>query len=306
MIKKAIIPVAGFGTRFLPASKAQPKQMLPVVDKPVIQYIVEEAVLSGIEEIIFITSQNTHALEDYFDSNFELEYLLEQKNKMDILEEIRKISMLAKFAYVRQKSPKGDGDAIRQAAHLVGDEPCAVLFGDDIVQSETPCLKQLMNVFEKFKDVVVAVKRVPEESVSQYGVIGGIQIEDRLYQVHTLIEKPKKEEAPSNLAIIGKYIITPDVFEILLDPKTKYFSGEVRLADAFSELLKKKPLYAFEFEGRRYDCGSKLGLLEANVEFGLLHKELGNDFQKFLESINHAHKKNHRVSSPSSASSGRV
>ncbi len=284
MIKKAIIPVAGFGTRFLPASKAQPKEMLPVVDKPIIQYIVEEAVASGIEEIIFITGQNKRAIEDHFDSNFELESLLEQKEKKSVLNEIRKISSLAKFAYVRQKSPKGDGDAIRQAAHLVGDEPCAILFGDDIVQSEVPCLKQLMNIFEKFGDSVVAVERVPKEDVSHYGIIGGTQLEDRLYQVNTLIEKPTLEEAPSNLAIIGKYIITPEVFEILLDPATTYKSGEVRLIDAFTALLLKKPIYALEFTGIRYDCGNKLGLLKANVEFGLSHPELGEYFRAFLKS----------------------
>lgn len=289
MIKKAIIPVAGFGTRFLPASKAQPKEMLPVVDKPIIQYIVEEAVASGIEEIIFITGQNKRAIEDHFDSNFELEYLLEQKNKRPVLNEIQKISSLAKFAYVRQKSPRGDGDAIRQAAHLIGDSPCAVLFGDDIVQSKVPCLLQLMKIFEKFGDTVVAVERVPKKEVQHYGIIGGTKMKERLYQVNTLIEKPKKEKAPSNLAIIGKYIITPEVFEILLNPNTIYKSGEIRLIDALGTLLLKKPIYALEFEGYRYDCGNKLGLLKANVEFGLSHHEIKKPFQIFLKSKLYAH-----------------
>ncbi len=283
MIKKAIIPVAGFGTRFLPASKAQPKEMLPVVDKPIIQYIVEEAVASGIEEIIFITGQNKRAIEDHFDSNFELEHLLENKNQEDVLEEIQRISSLAKFAYVRQKKPRGDGDAIRQAAHLVGDEPCAVLFGDDIVLSEKPCLRQLIDIFEKYQKSVIAVQKVPKEIISRYGVIGGTEIENRVWEVRRVVEKPKPEEAPSDLAIIGKYIITPEVFDILLRMNNTENQEELRLAHAFQKMLPKQPLYALEFEGKRFDCGTKIGLLMANVEFGLKHPDTKKEFSEFLK-----------------------
>lgn len=282
MIRKAILPVAGFGTRFLPATKAQPKEMLTLVDKPVIQYIVEEAVASGIKEIIFITGHSKRSIEDHFDSNFELEYRLKQSKKLIPLREIKKISRLARFAYVRQQNPKGDGDAVLQALHLVGNEPCAVLFGDDIVDNPTPCLQQMIRVFEKYNDPIIAVKRVPKKDVSSYGIVDTVKIEKRIYQISSLVEKPSPQKAPSNLAIIGKYIITPPIFQAL---KTAHTSNgnEIRLIDAFREVVKKIPLYAYEFEGARYDCGNKLGFLKATVDFALKHKTLKKPFKQYLK-----------------------
>jgi UTP--glucose-1-phosphate uridylyltransferase len=252
MIKKAILPVAGFGTRFLPATKAQPKEMLPIVDKPIIQYLVEEVAAAGIEEIIFVTGRGKRSIEDHFDHSFELEHNLVEKRKHDLLKEIFKISKLAKFSYVRQPSPRGDGDAVFRARELVGNEPCAVLFGDDLVDSEVPAIKQLMDVYEKYKDSVIALEQVPKEDVSRYGIVDSI---------------------------------TPDVFDTLeaLIPAKK--DDEVRLADAFKLLLRKKPIYGYEFEGKRYDCGSKLGFLKATVDFGLKHTELNGQFKKYLKNL---------------------
>jgi UTP--glucose-1-phosphate uridylyltransferase len=280
-IKKAIIPVAGFGTRFLPATKAQPKEMLPVVDKPVIQYLVEEAVASGIEEVIFITGRGKRAIEDHFDYSFELEYNLVEKGKKDLLKKVRNISEMASFAYVRQPKPLGDGHAILCAKKLINDEPVAVLFGDDLVDANVPCLKQLMAVFEKYHDSVVALEQVPKEEVFRYGVVSAAKIEPRVFQIKDIVEKPKVREAPSNLIVIGKYIITPEVFEIL-EKKSKG-SGEIRLADALKELLKTKPIYGYEFEGRRFDCGDKLGFLKATVEYGLKHLEVGAQFEDYIK-----------------------
>lgn len=285
-IKRAILPVAGFGTRILPATKAQPKEMLPVVDKPVIQYLVEEAVASGIEEIIFVTGRGKRAIEDHFDHSFELEYNLVEKGKHDLLKEVERISELAKFSYVRQRSPRGDGDAVLQAKHLIGNEPCAVMFGDDLVDSEEPALKQLMNVFSKYNDPVIALVEVPMDKVSKYGVVGGVNIEERTLQINKFIEKPKKEEAPSNLIASGKYIITPDVFDKLEElSKTLNSNQELRLADAFVELLKEKPLYGYEFKGTRYDCGDKLGFLKATVSLALKHPDLNGEFREYLKSL---------------------
>ncbi|OGY69882.1 MAG: UTP--glucose-1-phosphate uridylyltransferase [Candidatus Jacksonbacteria bacterium RIFCSPLOWO2_02_FULL_43_9] len=281
IIRKAIIPVAGFGTRFLPATKAQPKEMLTIVDKPIIQYIVEEAVASGITDIIIVTSSTKRAVEDHFDRNFELEYRLEQKNKTEALKEVRSISDLATFTYVRQPSPLGDGHAILQAAHLIGDEPCAVLFGDDVVAGHVPCLKQMMALFRKYNDPVIAIEQVPKKDVSKYGIIKAQKIEQRVHQIAELVEKPTPEKAPSNLAIIGKYIITPDVLSALAQVKPGK-DGEIRLIDALKIVVKKHPLYGYEFEGTRYDCGSKLGLLKATVDFGLQHAELKQEFKQFL------------------------
>jgi UTP--glucose-1-phosphate uridylyltransferase len=285
MIKKAILPVAGFGTRFLPATKAQPKEMLPIVDKPIIQYLVEEVVAAGIKEIIFVTGRGKRSIEDHFDHSFELEYNLVEKRKHDLLKEIFKISKLAKFSYVRQPSPRGDGDAVFRARELVGNEPCAVLFGDDLVDSKVPCIKQLMDVYEKYGDSVIALEKVPEKDVSRYGIVDSILLEKRTYQIKDIIEKPKTEEAPSNLSIVGKYIITPDVFDTLeaLIPTKK--DDEVRLADAFKLLLRRKPVYGYEFEGKRYDCGTKLGFLKATVDFGLKHPELNGGFKEYLKNL---------------------
>ena len=282
MVKKAIIPVAGWASRFLPATKAQPKTMLPLIDKPIIQYIVEEAVASGIEEIIFITGADKRAIEDHFDTNFGLEYRLEQDGKTEELRQVREVAGLAKFAYVRQKQLLGDGDAVRQAAHLIGDSPCAVMFCDDVVLSKKPCLKQLIEVYEKYGDPVVGLDEMPEDRISQFGVIGGKEIEKDIYQIDQVIEKPSIKEAPSNLAILGRYILTPEIFQILLDPKTEY-SGEVRIADALRHYSKEKPIYGVNFEGRWLDCGKKIGFLKASVELALQRPDISKEFSKFLK-----------------------
>jgi len=282
-IKKAIIPVAGMGTRFLPATKAQPKEMLSLVDKPVIQYIVEEAVAAGIEQVIFITSQTKRALEDHFDTNFELETRLKEKGKTKVLEQVQSVSKLAKFVYIRQMEPRGDGHAILHAKDLVGDEPVAVLFGDDLVDHDVPCIKQLMNIYEKYRDPVIALNRIPKKNISQYGVIGGKDMGDRTHEITSFVEKPAPEEAPSDLAVIGKYIITPEVFEELeKEPAGK--GGEIRLADAFINLLKRRSIYGYEFEGTRYDCGNKREFLKAQIDFGLRHDEVNGD-GKFADFI---------------------
>lgn len=285
-IRKAIIPVAGMGTRFLPAAKAQPKEMLAVVDKPIIQYIVEEAVQSGIEEIIFVTAIGKHAIENHFDRNFELEYRLEQKKKTKELKEISKIGKLAKFAFVRQSKPLGDGHAVLTALPFLDpDEPTAVLFGDDIIDGKIPALLQLIEAYEKYGDPVVALQKVPRAEVSRYGVIGGTDVGDRTWQVNTFVEKPEPKRAPSTLAVIGRYILTPDIFKIL--PKQKPGKdGEIRLADAFvTHLERGKSLYGRVIDGERFDCGNKLGFLRAQVELGLKHPEIGKELRKYLRRI---------------------
>lgn len=280
-VRKAIIPVAGLGTRFLPATKAQPKEMLTIVDKPIIQYIVEEAAAAGIEQIIFITSQNKRAIEDHFDRNFELEYRLEKKGKKETLGQILDITDLAQFVYVRQRSPKGDGDAILCARELVGDEPCAVFFGDDIVGGKIPAIKQLMDVYEKYGAPVVGVAAKPEDELHNYGVIDGEDVGHGSFRVKKMVEKPAHGHAPSNLAVIGRYIITPDIFEILANlPPTK--DGEIRLSNAYHEYIKIHPMYAHAFEGTWYDCGNKLEFLKATVELGKQHPEIGKAFTKYL------------------------
>ncbi len=284
-ITKAILPVAGFGTRFLPVTKALPKEMLPIVDKPIIQYLVEEAVKAGITEIIFVTGRGKRSIEDHFDDSFELEYNLVEKHKHDLLKEIYNISRMAKFAYVRQPKPLGDGHAISCARHLVGNDPCAILFGDDIIDSKTPCIKQLIDVYEKYGDPVVALEKVPKSEVSRYGVVKAVKIEPKTYQLQDVVEKPKVEEAPSNLTIIGKYVITKEVFDALEKVKPGK-DGEIRLADALKAvLMKNKPVYGLEFVGERYDCGTKIGLLKANVDFALKHKGLNGEFREYLKNL---------------------
>jgi len=281
-IKKVIIPVAGFGTRFLPATKAQPKEMLPIVDKPIIQYLVEEAVNSGISDVIFVTGRGKRAIEDHFDSSFELEHILEKKGKQDILKMIRDISDMATFAYVRQKEAKGDGHAILSAAHLVNNEPaCAILFGDCIVDSDIPCLKQMIEVYNKYQCSVIAVEEVPHDQVHQYGVIKGKQINDRVYELESIVEKPKQEEAPSNLAIIGKYIITQQVFKELAN--TPEQNGEIYLANALTRNLKNERVIGYQLQGKWYDCGSKIGFLKAIVDFGLKHDDTKEEFGRYLQ-----------------------
>lgn len=281
MIKKVIIPVAGLGTRFLPVTKAQPKEMLPIVDKPVVQYLVEEAVASGISEVIFVTGRGKRAIEDHFDYAPELELALEEKGKKELLDEVRKISKMASFTYVRQKEPRGDGDAILCAEHLVGDEPVAVLFGDVIVDAEPSCLEQIIGVFEKYGYPVVALEKVPKNDVSRYGVVSPVMIDKRTVQIKDMVEKPSLEKAPSNMVATGKYIITKDVFNELRQIK-KNNGEELRLADALKNIARKKSVYGYLFEGMRYDCGSKIGFLKATVDFGLKHKETKKEFAAYL------------------------
>lgn len=283
-IRKAIIPVAGLGTRFLPATKAQPKEMLTLVDKPVIQYIVEEAVAAGIEQIVFVTSQNKRAIEDHFDRNFELEYRLREKKKLRELAEVEAISNLAQFVYIRQKTPLGDGHAVLAARSIIGDEPCAVLFGDDVIDARKPCIGQMIKVFQKYRDPIVAVEKVKKSEVSRYGVVGGALVERRVLQVKRMVEKPAPERAPSNLAIVGRYIITPEVFEKLAKQKPGN-DGEIRLISALEALLTERSVYAYEFEGKRYDCGNRMQFLLATIDLGLKHPELSGDIRKHLRAL---------------------
>jgi len=282
-VKKAIIPAAGLGTRFLPATKAQPKEMLPIVDKPTIQYIIEEAVASGIEEILIITGRNKKCIEDHFDKSIELELELEKAGKSDLLELVRGISDMVDIHYIRQKEPRGLGHAIYCARTFVGNEPFAVLLGDDVVDSETPCLKQLIDCFGEYKTTILGVQTVAKENVSKYGIVDGIHIEDKVYKVKDLVEKPSIEEAPSNVAILGRYIITPEIFNILGNTKPGK-NGEIQLTDALKTLISKEAMYAYNFEGKRYDVGDKLGFLEATIEFALKKEELREDFINYLNS----------------------
>ncbi|NLZ48460.1 MAG: UTP--glucose-1-phosphate uridylyltransferase GalU [Clostridiales bacterium] len=280
-VRKAVIPAAGLGTRFLPATKAQPKEMLPIVDKPTIQYIIEEAVASGIEEILIITGRNKRAIEDHFDKSVELEKELECSGKEELLQMAQEISNMANIYYIRQKEPKGLGHAINCAKTFVGREPFAVMLGDDVVDSEVPCLKQLIDCYDEYKTSILGVQPVLEEDVSKYGIIKGMHIEDRVYKVKDLIEKPKVEEAPSNIAILGRYIITPQIFDILSDTKPGK-GGEIQLTDALKTLIQHEAMYAYNFEGRRYDVGDKLGFLQASVEFALKRDDLKYPFMKYL------------------------
>lgn len=284
MIRKAIIPAAGLGTRFLPATKAQPKEMLPVVDKPVIQYLVEEAVASGIEQIIIVTGRDKRPIEDHFDQCFELEYALQARGKLDLLKKVRAVTNLAKFIYVRQPEPRGDGDAILRARDIVGDEPCAVLFGDDIVDAKVPCIRQLMRVYEKFKSPVIALQKVPLSRVSAYGVVAVKSSRGKEHRISALVEKPEPQDAPSNLAIVGKYIITPAIFKAL-EKVNGGNDGEIRLIDGFREFVKRKPLYGLEFEGKRYDTGDKFGFLKASIDFALKRPELKSKLMQYLKKI---------------------
>lgn len=285
-IRKAIIPVAGMGTRFLPATKAQPKEMLPVVDKPVIQYIVEEAVAAGIEEVIFVTAIGKRALEDHFDRNFELEYRLEQKKKLKELAEIEEIGKLAKFAFVRQQKPLGDGHAILAAVPFVGkDESVAIFFGDDIIDSNVPAIKQLMETAERQGGPVIALQSVPQQSVASYGVIEGTQVSEGEWKLKRFVEKPKPEEAPSNLAFVGRAILTPEILEIL-KTQAPGKDDEIRLADAFGTYLAQGgALYGKQFEGDRYDCGNKLQFVIAQIKMGLKHPEVKEGLQGYLDSL---------------------
>ena len=282
-VRKAVFPAAGLGTRFLPATKAQPKEMLPLVDKPMIQYVVEEAVASGLSEIIVVTGRGKRAIEDHFDSAFELEYYLNDRGKLDELAQIKTISELASVSYVRQREPLGLGHAILCARSLVGDEPFAVFLGDDIIGgTKTPCMRQLLDVGEA---PVIAVERVPRQRIHQYGVIKGRPVGSRVHEILDLVEKPKPEDAPSDLAIIGRYVLPSEIFEILAGTGADA-RGEIQLTDALRILRARRPMYAVEFEGRRYDTGDKLGFLKATVEFALARPDLSDEFRTYLKSLN--------------------
>lgn len=284
-VRKAIIPAAGLGTRFLPATKAQPKEMLPIVDKPTLQYIIEEAIESGIEEILIITGRNKSSIENHFDKSVELELELEKSGKDDLFEQVRKISDMVNIHYIRQKEPKGLGHAIHCAKSFIGDEPFAVLLGDDIVYNpQKPCLKQMIEAYDKYKTSILGVQEVAEEDVSKYGIVDGKYIEDRVYKVKGLVEKPSLKDAPSNIAILGRYIINPRIFEILEHTKPGK-GGEIQLTDGLKELASVEAMYAYNFEGRRYDVGNKQGFLEATVDHALRREDLREDFLEYLVNV---------------------
>lgn len=284
-IKKLVIPVAGLGTRFLPATKAQPKEMLPVVDKPIIQYVVEDAVRAGITDIIFITGPSKRAVEDHFSPNYELINLLKKQDKFDIAEEVKKIADLANFIFIRQKGPYGNGTPVLCAKPIVGSEPFAVMWGDEFFYApKKPQLKQLVEVFEKYGDPVLTAHQVDSDGTRKYGIIDGIKLEKNVYQVKSIVEKPGPENAPSRLASLGGYILTPDIFEAL--ESTKLGKGnELWLVDAIYKLLKKRPIYARAIDGEYYDTGSKFGYLKANVDFALRDPKLSKEFRKYLKSV---------------------
>ena len=284
-VRKAVIPAAGLGTRFLPATKAMPKEMLPIVDKPTIQYIIEEAIASGIEEILIITGKSKRAIEDHFDRSVELELELERKNSTELLEIVQQISGMVDIHYIRQKEANGLGAAIYCAKTFVGNEPFAVLLGDDVVyNADQPCLKQMIDVYASRGTSVLGVQTVSDDDVSKYGIVDGQQIGDRVYSVHGLVEKPAKEEAPSNVAILGRYIISPEIFEILANTKPGK-NGEIQLTDALMELAKREEMVAYDFIGKRYDVGNKQGFLEATVETALRRPDLRDEFAAYILKI---------------------
>ena len=283
-VKKAVIPAAGWGTRFLPATKSQPKEMLPLVDKPVIQYIIEEAVESGIEQIILVTALGKQNIENHFDRSFELEQVLLKKKNRRLLQEVQRISEIAHFSYVRQKEQLGLGHAVSMAKNLVGNEPFALFLPDDLIASDVPAMKQMLQVYESYGCSVIAVEPVPSRKVSSYGIIEPKQVTERVYEVLDLIEKPKPKDAPSKLGIVGRYILTPQIFS-LFDEVPTGAVGEIQLTDALRLLLKKEKIYAYQFEGKRYDTGEPLGLLKASVEYALKHPDLGPSFKKYLKRL---------------------
>jgi UTP--glucose-1-phosphate uridylyltransferase len=288
-VRKAVFPAAGLGTRFLPATKAQPKEMLPLVDKPLIQYGVEEAIHSGVKNIIIVTGRGKVAIEDHFDVSFELEHLLEKNGKKDLLAVVRSVSDLIDISYVRQKEALGLGHAVLRAKELVGNEPFAVILSDDVIDAEVPCLRQLLDVYEFYGAPVVALMEVPKDKISQYGVVDAEPVahnggKDRLYRIRNMVEKPKASEAPSNLAIIGRYVLTPEVFPSLSAIEAGS-GGEIQLTDGLKHMLRSRPIYGYRFEGNRYDAGDKLGFLKATVEFALKRRDLGADFRQYLKTL---------------------
>ncbi|HTS29577.1 MAG TPA: UTP--glucose-1-phosphate uridylyltransferase GalU [Bryobacteraceae bacterium] len=288
-VRKAVFPAAGLGTRFLPATKAQPKEMLPIVDKPIIQYGVEEALHSGIQNIIIVTGRGKTAIEDHFDVSFELEYLLESRSKKELLAIVHNISDMINVSYVRQKEALGLGHAVLRTMEMVGEEPFAVVLADDVIEAETPCLRQLLDIHGFFGAPVLAVMEVPADTISSYGAIDAEPVShngsnDRLFRIRNLVEKPKQSEAPSNLAIIGRYVLTPEIFGSLqaIDPGS---GGEIQLTDALKHMLRSRPVYAYRFEGIRYDAGDKLGFLKATVEYALRRHDLGGPFREYLKGL---------------------
>ncbi|BCV21530.1 UTP--glucose-1-phosphate uridylyltransferase GalU [Moorella sp. Hama-1] len=283
-IQKAIIPAAGWGTRFLPATKAQPKEMLPIVDKPAIQFIVEEAVNAGVEDILIITGKNKRAIEDHFDRSLELEDLLREKDKGELLALVERIADLADIHYIRQKEQLGLGHAVYCARKFIGQEPFAVLLGDDIIVNTPSCLEQMLAVYEEVKAPIVAVQEVPREEVNRYGVIAPLEVDGPLIQVKDLVEKPQPAEAPSNLAVIGRYLLVPEIFPLLEEVKPGA-GGEIQLTDALRLLASQGRVYAYRFQGKRYDIGDKLGFLQATVEFALARPDLAGPFREYLAGI---------------------
>jgi UTP--glucose-1-phosphate uridylyltransferase len=283
-IRKAVFPAAGLGTRFLPATKASPKEMLPLVDKPLIQYAVEEAVASGIESILIITGRDKAAIENHFDISFELEHLLQSKGKIEMFEQVRAISEIAKISYTRQREALGLGHAIYQAKDFAGDDPFAALLADDIVDAEVPALKQMIDVFEKYDAPVIATMQVAGDAISRFGVIDAEEIEPNVFKIRDMVEKPAFAEAPSDLAIIGRYIFTPDIFEEI-EKTEPGAGGEIQITDAMRSLLKKRPFYAVKLDGTRHDAGDKLGFLIATVEFALKREDLGDEFREYLRGL---------------------
>jgi UTP--glucose-1-phosphate uridylyltransferase len=288
-VRKAVFPAAGLGTRFLPATKAQPKEMLPLIDKPIIQYGVEEAIASGCDQIIMVTGRGKSAIEDHFDTSYELEKMLEERGKTDLLKIVQQISDMIHIAYVRQKEALGLGHAVLMGAELVGDEPFAVILPDDVIDAPVPCLKQMIEVYNETGCSVLATQVVEGPAISAYGVLHAKPVagknNGRLFEVRDLVEKPKFEDAPSNLAIIGRYVLTPAIFDMLssIQPGS---GGELQLTDGLRALLKKEKIYGFTFEGKRHDAGDKLGFLKATVEFALKREDLGSDFREYLKTLN--------------------
>jgi UTP--glucose-1-phosphate uridylyltransferase len=283
-VRKAVFPVAGHGTRFLPATKASPKEMLALIDKPLVQYVVEEAVASGIEQVLFVTGRNKRAIEDHFDISFELEAVLKEKNKDCMLREVREIAEMVDIFYCRQKEAMGLGHAILCARDFIGDEPFAVLLGDDIIDAGTPCLAQMIDCFNTTNAPVVALERVPLEEISSYGCVSAVAVDERTYEITDLVEKPMAEDAPSDLAIIGRYILTPDIFPILQQQRPGK-GGEIQITDALLSLLGKNRIFGYRFDGTRYDCGDKLGFLMATVEMALRRPEFNGKLRAFLERL---------------------
>ncbi len=284
-IRKAVFPAAGLGTRFLPATKASPKEMLSLVDKPLIQYVVEESVASGIESILIITGRDKSAIENHFDISFEMEQMLKERGKTEMFEQVRAISNIARISYTRQKQALGLGHAIYQAKDFIGSEPFAALLADDIVDSEKPALQQMVEVYEKYNAPVIATMQVSGEDISRFGVIDADEVEPNVYKIKDMVEKPAYADAPSDLAIIGRYIFTPDIFEAI-EQTTAGSGGEIQITDAMRILLKKRPFYAVKLEGKRHDAGDKLGFLIATVELALKRQDLGSEFRDYLKGLN--------------------